>query len=79
MLVDKNEFYINVGSTIEVTDTVGSGDSFLAALLFKLLKSNVHYHEALDFACAIGTIVATKTGANPLILDSEINNMIERF
>jgi hypothetical protein len=33
----------------------------------------------LDFACAVGTIVATKTGANPEISLSEIDKMIKQF
>ena len=47
-------------------DTVGAGDSFLAALLSKLL-SKTPTQEALDFACYVGSQVASCEGANPKI------------
>ena len=73
-----SKFYINDGLIVEVADTVGSGDSFLSALIFKLLSQNNH-QSTLNFACAIGTIVATKTGANPEISINEIDKIIKQF
>ena len=65
-------FYSHPGFKVKVEDTVGSGDSFLAALLFQLLNKT-DYSEALKYACTIGAIVASKRGANPVITDEEID------
>ena len=51
---------------VTVKDTVGAGDSFLAAILFgisHLLEPQL----TLDYAAAIGAMVASKEGANPRI------------
>ncbi len=73
-----NLFYRNDGIIVDVVDTVGAGDSFLSALIFKLLSQNLH-QDTLNFACAVGTMVATKTGANSKITTDEINSIIARF
>ena len=52
-------------------DTVGAGDSFLGALL-SLIISDCELSEALDKACAIGALVAQKSGANPVIPEKEL-------
>ncbi|NVJ89779.1 MAG: carbohydrate kinase [Flavobacteriaceae bacterium] len=65
-------FYNNNGINVDVVDTVGAGDSFLAALIYKLLSQN-NNQNTLNFACIVGSIVATKTGANSIITDNEIN------
>ncbi|WP_405267161.1 carbohydrate kinase [Cellulophaga sp. Ld12] len=71
VLYIKGVFYHNSGYHIEVVDTVGAGDSFLAGLVDKLLKKE-NPQEAIDFACAIGAIVASKAGANPEISQEEV-------
>ncbi|WP_289045687.1 carbohydrate kinase [uncultured Olleya sp.] len=71
-----DEFYYNEGYPIQVIDTVGAGDSFLATLINKLLN-NDNPQEAIDFACAIGAIVAGSEGANPKITVEDITNFIE--
>ncbi len=58
------EFYEHPGYKVEVIDTVGAGDSFLATFINGLL----HKHpipQVLDKACAVGAYVAGKRGANP--------------
>lgn len=72
MIYTKGRFYSHNGFKVMVEDTVGSGDSFLAALLFKLLNTS-DYEDALKFACTIGAIVASKRGANPVITKEELN------
>jgi fructokinase len=57
------------GFRVKIRDTVGAGDAFLAALLFKLLYSDNNY-DALDFANAVGAYVVMQNGATP-ILDLE--------
>jgi fructokinase len=58
--------YYNSGYKIEVADTVGAGDSFLAGLLTQLLTGN-DAQFAINYACALGALVAQKEGANPKI------------
>lgn len=68
-------FYYNSGYQIEVVDTVGAGDSFLASLINKLLKGESP-QKAIDFACAVGALVAGSQGANPEIKEEDINKFI---
>jgi fructokinase len=77
LLYYNGEMYSNDGYKVEVVDTVGAGDSFLAGLLSKLLRGE-HPQEAIDFACALGAIVAKSEGANPLISNLEINMMLNK-
>ena len=50
---------------------MGAGDSFLASLLVKLLRGKSP-QKALNYACAVGALVAGQEGANPKISDAEI-------
>ena len=75
VLYYKGKFYNNCGFKVDVVDTVGSGDSFLASLISKLF-SEVDPQEALNFACAVGAIVAQYEGANPEISQSEIDEFL---
>lgn len=71
----EGQFYYNSGYPIQVKDTVGAGDSFLASLVYKLTHNN-QPQQALDFACAVGALVAGSEGANPKILESDIMKMM---
>ncbi|MDI1305093.1 MAG: carbohydrate kinase [bacterium] len=75
VLYYNEKMYYNSGYKIDVVDTVGSGDSFLASLLSKLLTTN-EPQKAIDFACAMGALVAKNTGANPKIAIKEIDNFM---
>jgi fructokinase len=68
------KFYYNYGHQIKVADTVGAGDSFLAALIDQLLKNKLP-QKALDYASAVGASVASRQGANPELS----NETIEEF
>lgn len=59
------------GLSVEVTDTIGSGDAFLAALLTGWLAGQAP-EECLRRACATGALVATHQGATPLITPAEV-------
>lgn len=72
VLYYNEKLYYNSGYKIDVADTVGAGDSFLAGLLSKLLTDN-DPQSAINFACALGALVAQKEGANPKIAGEEIN------
>ncbi|MGD1890760.1 MAG: carbohydrate kinase family protein [Cyclobacteriaceae bacterium] len=64
VLLYENQLYFQPSFPIEVADTVGSGDSFLATLLTGLLQEKPPA-ETLRYACAVGAYVATQTGATP--------------
>ncbi|MVN74796.1 carbohydrate kinase [Hymenobacter sp. HMF4947] len=62
----KGAFYESPGFVVEVQDTIGSGDAFLAALLRGWLAGQPPA-ECLRTACALGALVAAQAGATPLI------------
>jgi fructokinase len=76
VLYTHDTFYYNKGYKIKVADTVGAGDSFLATIVSKLLNGESP-QKALDYACAIGALVASKSGANPEISSDEINSIMQ--
>ena len=78
VLFQDDKFVYNKGYKIKVADTVGAGDSFLAALISQLL-AETNAEDALDYACAIGAIVASKEGANPTITEKEIQEIMKIF
>ncbi|MET3037562.1 carbohydrate kinase [Chryseobacterium sp. NRRL B-14859] len=76
ILLWEGAFYYHKGFVVKVVDTVGAGDSYLAALIAKLI-SDKQPQKALDFASAIGAVVASRPGANPEIESSEIERLME--
>ncbi|MFI3222107.1 MAG: carbohydrate kinase [Methylococcaceae bacterium] len=75
VLYYNQQLYFNNGYKINVVDTVGAGDSFLAGLLSQLLV-NIEPQKALDFACALGALVASHEGANPKISNTSIKKLM---
>ncbi len=67
----KNRFYHNNGYKIKVVDTVGAGDSFLATLVSELIKGSLP-QAAIDYACAVGAMVAASEGANTVFTQKEV-------
>jgi fructokinase len=68
--------YYNSGYLVNVVDTVGAGDSFLGSLLYQLCSdSNPQY--AIDFACAVGAMVAQSHGATPMLTLNEIQAFMQ--
>jgi fructokinase len=63
------------GYPVSVADTIGSGDSFLAGFLHNMLNG-APVNESLEFATALGALIATKTGACPDYDISEIFTLI---
>lgn len=78
VLLYDNTFYYNSGYLIKVKDTVGAGDSFLGSLISQLLNK-IHPQKAIDFACAVGAMVAQSEGANPKITLSEIKTFMNPY
>lgn len=75
VLYISGNFYYNSGYRIKVLDTVGSGDSFLASVLYKLFN-NEDPQDAINFGCAVGAMVAKSEGANPIITDLKIKKFM---
>ncbi len=75
VLLFENQFYYNKAYQIQVVDTVGAGDSFLATLIANLtLKTSPQ--TAIDTACAMGALVASSAGANPVITGDELKEIM---
>ena len=64
-LYTRKNYYSNPGIKVEVVDTTGSGDSFLAVAI-KLMKEKASPDQILEKACQMGSWVATQKGAIPL-------------
>ncbi|WP_239691766.1 carbohydrate kinase family protein [Hymenobacter coccineus] len=65
------QLYQSAGRPVTVQDTIGSGDSFLAALLTGRLAGE-QPADYLAFACAAGALVATYQGATPAITAAQV-------
>ncbi len=68
---DGSRWVEDPGSEIEVLDTVGAGDAFLAALMYGYLQ-NLDLEENLSLANRLGAYVATCYGGTP---DYSIQNL----
>ncbi|KAL1808066.1 hypothetical protein ACET3Z_025056 [Daucus carota] len=71
------------GFHVKAVDTTGAGDSFIGALLSKLVKDDsiltneAKLKEAVRFACACGAITTTKKGAIPALpTNSEVHELM---
>jgi fructokinase len=64
VVLNEGKFYRHPGFTVKVSDTIGSGDSFLAGFLSQLLRGS-NITTALEFSCAIGALIATLPGGCP--------------
>lgn len=76
LIYQDGEFVYNKGYKIVVADTVGAGDSFLATLISKLL-AGASAQESINYASAVGALVASKAGANPEVTQQEIQEMMQ--
>jgi fructokinase len=68
--------YLQKGYKVDVVDTVGSGDAFLAGLLARLLD-NASPVNALEFASGLGAFIAMQKGASPVYNVDEIYNLLK--
>ncbi len=71
ILLDEHGFTNQAGFSVDVADTIGSGDAFLAAFLYKMLQGESP-QKTLEFACATGAYVASKPGATPSFTEAMI-------
>ncbi len=67
--------YVVDAVKIEVVDTVGSGDAFLAAFITEMLAGN-KLGDCLQFAVGTGGLLATKRGAVPVISRGEVYELL---
>jgi fructokinase len=64
------------GFKVNVVDTVGSGDSFLAMFISRYLNGNT-IQQSLEASCAMGAVVAKYQGATAYFdIDKEISELI---
>ncbi|UEG54238.1 carbohydrate kinase [Mucilaginibacter daejeonensis] len=64
MIWHNEEFYEHPGFKVDVMDTVGAGDAFLATLVAGLINEQP-MSRVLEKACKVGSYVASQRGANP--------------
>lgn len=75
LLWTNDQLYHAPGVRVEVQDTIGSGDAFLAALLKGWLAGQ-EPGECLRLACATGALVATHYGATPTFREAEVHELL---
>jgi fructokinase len=76
MLFMNEKFFYHPGYSVKVADTIGSGDSFLAGIISKLMDG-ASPEEALDFASALGAFVASRPGACPDYEIEEVTGLMK--
>jgi fructokinase len=75
MLWTGGRLYRALGLPVQVRDTIGSGDAFLAALLKGWLAAE-EPEAMLRFACAAGALVATHQGATPTLTATDVTELL---
>jgi fructokinase len=70
------KIYEHPGYKVEMADTIGSGDAFLAGMLARLYQG-ASPGEALAFASAMGAFVASRAGPCPSYDISEITRLVK--
>lgn len=65
------------GFRVEVADTVGSGDAFLAGLLFSIAQGTSP-PAAIEFASAMGALIASFSGSCPEYERADVRRLIDR-
>nr|WP_295922693.1 PfkB family carbohydrate kinase [uncultured Dyadobacter sp.] len=75
VLTSGGDFSQHAGFTVEVADTIGSGDAFLGAFLYQT-AAGYSLSDSLEFACAAGAFVAGKAGALPAFGETDIQEFI---
>jgi fructokinase len=73
----EDKFYQHSGYRVDVADTVGAGDSFLATIVAGLLQSQP-LQQVLQKACAVGAFVTSQRGANPTYSQQQLNQIVQQ-
>lgn len=74
----EGKFVEQDGFRVNVADTVGSGDAFLAGFTASLMRGQ-STEEALRVACATGALVATFNGATPDYQMEDVQKIMENL
>jgi len=69
------KFYYDNGFKVQVADTIGSGDAYLAGFLHQQINA-ASITDSLLFASSLGALIATYHGACPNYETSEINTLM---
>ena len=77
VLSEENRYFSHPGFKVDVADTIGSGDSFLATYLNQTLNGT-SIDKALEYACAVGAFVASQEGAIPTYSPNDITALISQ-
>lgn len=72
----RGNYFKHDGYKVQVADTIGSGDSFLAAFLSSIINDK-NPEEALRFAAGLGGLVASKSGGCPDYNIAEIYSLVD--
>jgi fructokinase len=75
MLNHLGAYYYHPGITVQVADTIGSGDAFLAGFLHQLIQ-DADMQEGLHFSSALGALIATYPGACPEYTHADIELLL---
>lgn len=67
------DWFREPGRPVQVKDTIGAGDSFLAALVTHLIIKREEPAHALQKACRVGEFIASCEGATPEYTSEDIN------
>lgn len=78
MLLDKDVVSRHPGYHVQVADTIGSGDAFLAGFINQIIKG-ASGQQALSFACGAGAFVASQTGACPQYDPTQITEVMNAY
>jgi fructokinase len=73
-LLRGKDWFWEPARAVEVADTVGVGDSFLASLVQHLIIEREPPEVSLQKACRVGEFIASQEGATPNYQVSNINN-----
>ncbi len=73
--LDDEGLHSRSGFPVVVEDTIGSGDSFLAGFLSRMLSGD-EPRDCLAFAGATGALVATQRGATPMITEKMVKTLM---
>jgi fructokinase len=70
-----NQLFTQASFPVQVQDTIGSGDAFLAALL-TAWQAKLPPAECLRRACAAGALVASHQGATPALSPTDLDALL---
>jgi fructokinase len=77
LVCKEGAIFTHKGYQVQVADTIGSGDAFLAAFLYKT-GQGADVDSSLKFANALGALIASKEGACPKYNLEEVHELMNQ-